>query len=147
MTHPLGLSPDYIKIDKNRRVSPTVTVDTCYTAATELGYSINAFLHKSTRNRAKHLLGKGDVLLGHEVYERIAKDVKDAFLKACETLDNTLKGYETFNSFTKGKYNTYTLMRDIEATKELLEFITQVCVRKPEHIPLSMGEVKMGRKS
>ena len=114
MTHPLGLSPEYIKIDKNRRVSPTVTVDTRYTAATELGYSINAFLHKSTRNRAKHLLGKGDVLLGHEVYERIAKDVKDAFLKACETLDSTLKGYETFNSFTKGKYNTYTLMRDTQ---------------------------------
>ena len=114
MTHPLGLSPDYIKIDKNRRASPTVTVDTRYTAATELGYSINAFSHKSTRNRAKHLLGKGDVLLGHEVYERIAKDVKDAFLKACETLDNTLKGFETFNSFTKGKYNTYTLMRDTQ---------------------------------
>ena len=113
MTHPLGLSPEYIKLDAFKRTTE-VTVDTGYEASRELGISLNTFSAKTKKNRAIRILGKGDVLGGQEQYIRIVKDVETAFLKACLVLDSMLRGYETFDSFTQSQYHTYRLMKDTQ---------------------------------
>ena len=113
MTHPLGVSPDYIKIETKKRVT-TVTVDNRHEAANDLGLPPNIFFAKTKRNRAIHLLGKGDPFVGHKIYERIAKDVETAFLKACDVLVGMLRGYETFDSFTQSRYNIVALHRDVK---------------------------------
>ena len=112
MTHPLGLSPDYVKLETRKRM-PTITVNNGQEAAKELGLPRNTFFAKTKRNRVIYLLGKGDPWEGHDVYERIIKDVKTAFLSACEVLNSMLRGYETFDSFTQNQYNTKALRNDV----------------------------------
>jgi len=113
MTHPLGLSPDYIPIDTRKRVTTvTVTDSSKSTVAKDMGLPPSIFSAKTKKNRAIHLLGKGDVAKGHRRYERMLKEVESAFLEACEMLGDMVRGYETFDSFTQRKYNTYALRRD-----------------------------------
>ena len=121
----LGLAKDYIPFDERHPEKNIEIVDSpaygakhdLRAAAKKLGLSHNTFYASTKRNRAIRLLGKGDMIKGYHLYEDILKKAEQSFDEMCQILDDTPRGYITFDSFREAKKDTtYTLRKDVDKT-------------------------------